>query len=226
MTKETVKNTTIKETIYNTLIQEISHGVYKPGQQMNEVEITSRFKCSRSPVREALRHMVSEGILVEYPNRGVFVRSYTAKDIEDIFDLRILLESYAITNCKKSINDELIAELLQLKSKIVKYMDMQTATDEYIEEDTILHNTIVKCCGNNLVIDTYKRIQYMIQQFRIYSLFSNARYINSIQEHVQIIENIISGNYEEANQINVRHLTLAKNAISHYLTEFDKVKRP
>ena len=60
-----------------------------------------KLEISRSPIREALRQLVSEGLAVEYPNRGVFVKTYTPKDIEDVFDLRILLESYAIMRSGK-----------------------------------------------------------------------------------------------------------------------------
>ena len=88
--------TTIKQQVYEILRDDICSGVYAPGQQIQETELSKKLEISRSPIREALRQLVSEGLAVEYPNRGVFVKTYTPKDIEDVFDLRILLESYAI----------------------------------------------------------------------------------------------------------------------------------
>ena len=83
--------TTIKQQVYEILRDDICSGVYAPGQQIQETELSKKLEISRSPIREALRQLVSEGLAVEYPNRGVFVKTYTPKDIEDVFDLRILL---------------------------------------------------------------------------------------------------------------------------------------
>ena len=94
---------TIKQQVYEILRDDICNGIYAPGQQIQEVELSKKLEISRSPIREALRQLVSEGLAVEYPNRGVFVKTYTAKDIEDVFDLRILLESYAIRRSGRNL---------------------------------------------------------------------------------------------------------------------------
>ena len=75
--------TTIKQQVYEILRDDICSGVYAPGQQIQETELSKKLEISRSPIREALRQLVSEGLAVEYPNRGVFVKTYTPKDIEE-----------------------------------------------------------------------------------------------------------------------------------------------
>ncbi|MBO4903216.1 MAG: GntR family transcriptional regulator [Lachnospiraceae bacterium] len=208
---------TLKQKIYETLKKEISGGVYSPGTQMHEQELAERFQSSRSPVRETLRQLVSDGLLVEFPNRGVFVKKYTAKDIEDIFDLRTLLENYAIRHI-----DNVSPENLRILNRALEDLEACHKAgnlEDYIAEDAKLHHKIVSMSKNNLVISTYERTADMMQQFRIYSLKSLQRFHESVDEHTQIIRALLDDDREEAVRINSKHLLLAKEAIITYLNE-------
>lgn len=207
---------TIKEKIYFTLKDEICNGIYAPGCQVQEQDIANRFGSSRSPVREALRQLVSDGLLVEYPNRGVFVKRYTAKDIEDIFDMRILLEGYALRQADENMTPGSIVMLNDLLGEL-KMHHGNGNLEQYITKDANLHHKIVAMCKNDLVISTYERISDMTQQFRIYSLKSHKRYEESIDEHTQIINCLLEGKPAEADRINREHLLRAKEAIIQYL---------
>lgn len=81
---------TIQAQVYNILKQNICDGVYKPGQRLLETEVAASLKVSRSPVREAMRKLATEGLVKEFPNRGVFVRQFSDEDIDHIFEVRIL----------------------------------------------------------------------------------------------------------------------------------------
>jgi DNA-binding GntR family transcriptional regulator len=80
---------------YNTLRAEIIEGVHPPGARVTEQEVAASAGVSRTPVREALRRLESEGLLRFVPHQGAFVTSWSDQDAEDIFDLRAMLESYA-----------------------------------------------------------------------------------------------------------------------------------
>ena len=89
--------------------------------------------------------------------------------------------------------------------------------NQYIEYDTELHQYIIKMSGNSLVMDIYKRIYSQTQQFRIYSLTTQKRFDNSIIEHKTMVENIFAGKWEEADEINRRHLALAREEIIDHI---------
>ena len=213
---QTTRIKTIKEKIYYTLKEEICNGTFAPGTQIQEQDLAARFSSSRSPVREALKQLVSDGLLVEYPNRGVFVRRYTAKDIEDIFDMRILLEGYALREAEANLTPGNIVILNDLLQELKENHEMGNLV-KYIDKDANLHHKIVALCKNDLVISTYERISDMTQQFRIYSLKSHKRYEESIGEHTQIISYLLEGNPAEAYRVNKEHLSRAKEAIIEYL---------
>lgn len=209
---------TVKQQVYKIIKDDIRNGVYKPGQQINEVELSNRLNISRSPIRESLRQLVSDGLAVEYPNRGVFVKRFSVEEIENIYDFRVLIESYAIEECSKLLNDQMIKQLNGFKRSL---NDLYNRGDleNYIDEDESFHHTIVDLCGNSIIIDAYDRVSSMNKQFRIYSLISKQRYDESIDEHTGIIDNILNGNYDEAIALNKVHLSKAKKTAT---TEIEK----
>lgn len=200
---------TVKQQVYQIIKNDIRNGVYKPDQQINEVELSNRLNISRSPIRESLRQLVSDGLAVEYPNRGVFVKKFSKEEIDNIYDFRVLIESYAIEECSKNINEKTVKQLNSFKENLTKLYE-QGDLDSYIEEDEMLHQTIVDMCNNSIIIDAYDRVNSMNKQFRALSLMDKKRFDESIEEHIGIIDNILNGNYDEAITINKVHLIRAK----------------
>ena len=215
-TKRTV--TTIREQVYQILRDEICRGEYPPGYRLQELELTEHLNVSRSPVREALRQLVSDGLLIDIPNKGVYVKEFTAKDIEEIFDLRVLLESYSIFhsmgNVTSTRQDQLLRILADMEAAYAKG-DLET----YIAVDEQLHMQIVQLAGNSLVNDTYERVRSMNQQFRVLSLMDPQRFKESLDEHRSIIHAIVNGDPHSAYSINSHHLRLACDAIKERLAK-------
>lgn len=201
---------TVKQQVYKIIKDDIRNGLYKPGQQINEVELSNKLNISRSPIRESLRQLVSDGLAVEYPNRGVFVKRFSREEIENIYDFRVLIESYAIEQCSKNLNEKMIKQLNSFKENLTKLYN-HGDLENYIDEDEMLHQTIVDLCGNSIIIEAYDRVNSMNKQFRVYSLIDKVRFDESIDEHIGVIDNILKGNYDEAIAINKVHLIKAKS---------------
>ena len=214
---------TMKHQIYQILKKEICDGNFPPGQWLQEKELAEKLNVSRSPVREALKQLVDEGLAIEYPNKGVFVKEFTVKDIEEIYEVRILLESYAIKNSVKTITTSNIRELMEILHKLTKEYEKSDLAS-YIETDTQLHQYIITLGGNSIVSDIYKRIYSQSQQFRIYSLTTKRRFDDSVIEHKQVVENICSGNWKEADRVNKIHLTLAREEIIEHFEATKKLE--
>jgi DNA-binding GntR family transcriptional regulator len=83
------------EQAYLTLRRRLTDGTYPPGSHLREEELAAQLGVSRTPVREALRRLDAEGWLRVVPNQGAFATEWSVRDIEEIFDLRALLESHA-----------------------------------------------------------------------------------------------------------------------------------
>ncbi|MDD5944578.1 MAG: GntR family transcriptional regulator [Clostridia bacterium] len=212
---------TMKHQVYQILKKEICDGALPPGKWLQEKELAEQLNVSRSPVREALKQLVDEGLAIEYPNKGVFVKEFTTKDIEEIYEARIMLESYAIKNSVKTLTSKNISELMGILERLVKfYNDNDLAS--YISVDTELHEYIINLSGNSIIVDIYKRIYSQTQQFRIYSLTTKRRFDDSVIEHKNMVESLVSGDWKKAAEINQTHLTLAREEI---IEHFEAKKR-
>lgn len=216
---------TISGQVYQIIRDEICSGVYAPGYWLQENELAARLSVSRSPVREALRRLAADHLVVEIPNKGIFVRAFTLRDIHEIFDVRVMLESYAIEHIYENLTD---ISRDGLADTLVHLKEAYTANDleTYIEYDTQLHNMIIRYAGNTLVEAINDQVSYLIQRFRSYSLKDRDRFDLSVVEHEQIVGFILDGRIEEAQYINCRHLERARDKIVDYINSLSNAGYP
>ena len=204
--------TTIREQVYKILRDDICQGVYAPGTRLQEVDLAENLSVSRSPVREALRQLAADGLLLEIPNKGVYVKEFTVKDIEEIYDLRVMLESYGILHSTGHITSIRRERLLGFLADLESFLQ-KGDLESYTSIDEQLHSHIVHLGDNSLINDTYDRVRSMNQQFRILSLMDEQRFRESMDEHREIVLALVTGDPQRADDINRHHLELARAAI-------------
>ena len=205
-------NQTMKDVIFNLLVEKISLGFYEDGKQLVELDLADEFNVSRSPVREAIRQLVTYDLAVSIPHKGVFVKRLDSKKITEIFEPRNLLENYGIMKVKDSDIDERKKRLDELKEKILNNRKI-AGNDFYIELDEELHNLLVDSGNNDTIVEVYHRNTCLVRPFRNKVLSDDKRLSDSIDEHVSLINAILDGNYEAACEINELHLNKALEVI-------------
>jgi DNA-binding GntR family transcriptional regulator len=114
---------TAQDLVLSALREAILSGVLEPGARLRQEELADLFGTSRIPVREALRALEYEGLVSSEPHRGFTVTALDADDVEEVYDLRILLESHALRLALPLLTDEDLADVEQL------YLEMTNATD-------------------------------------------------------------------------------------------------
>ena len=209
---------TIRSQIYQILRNALWRGEFTPGQRLQEVDLANQLHVSRSPVREALRQLAADGLVIEIPNKGVYVKTFTAKDIDEIFDVRLMLESYAIRRSPQNMTDGQRAHLMEIL-QMLEQTHESGDLDRYVVADDDLHKQIIQLGGNSLVDDLYYRVRSMNQQFRIRSLSSHNRFQDSVAEHQDLITALVTGEVERAIEVNSRHLALACSCIKEQLAQ-------
>lgn len=214
---------TIRNQVYEILKKDICDGKYRPGQWLQENELAARLSVSRSPVREALRQLGADGLVVEIPNKGVFVKKFTSRDIEEVFDLRVMLENYAISRMRDNLTNAGMERLMECLNELER-CHVKRDLRLYTQQDSRLHSLFIELCGNSLVASVYERVHSMIQQFRIYSLTSRKRFDESMTEHRDIVHCLLTRDAEEAKRINHLHLQLAKEKIIEHLTALEEAQ--
>ncbi len=209
--------TTVRDQVYEILKEDICRGLYKPGEKLQEIALAEKLNVSRSPVRDALLQLTSDGLAESIPNKGVYVRRFTAEDIAEIFDLRIMFEECAIKKISKGLSGKQKDELTSYKDRFTKEYERKDL-QSYTNADTEFHMSLVNMSGNKTMIKFYTSIKFMIEQFRILSLSVEDRYEKSYSEHIGTIDCILSGDIEKAIAINNKHLEATRAEILKILS--------
>jgi len=216
--KEIKPISTIKDQVYNIIRSGILDGTFQQGEWLQEQDLAKRFSVSRSPIRESLKQLVGDGLLVNIPNKGVFVKKLADHDVEEIYEIRIMFEQFAIYKTKNNLTRENKDLLLGIKRNLnTSYKKGNLKS--YTIYDNELHKTIIALSGNSVLADIENKIFGLLYPFRHLSLLNAQRYEESIIEHTEIIDSIICGNVDEAWRIDLQHLTKAKQSALKYIKD-------
>ena len=199
----------IQEQVYEALKNDILYGVLEPGTQLKETELAEYYSVSRSPIREALRRLCGDGLVELKPNCGISVRVFSSKYVEDILDLRVVLEGRGMERaCVDGMTDEEMAELLQLKGQIENAIRSCDTMElhEHMDIDARLHSLLNSLNHNQGMTEMWQRIVPVNVVVQRLSLKHDARALQSQEEHLQIIECLLKKDYVAANEINRLHL--------------------
>jgi len=133
--------------VYATLRLKIVGGAYQPGSHLKEDVLAMEFGVSRTPVREALRHLELEGLVHLEPHRGAIVQGLTAEDVLEIFDLRAVVEGFAAGQAARRMTNEAVAMLERVVAAHERALSMG-ATSHVSAHSVDFHSELIKAAGN------------------------------------------------------------------------------
>ncbi|MCQ6268384.1 GntR family transcriptional regulator [Fictibacillus sp. WQ 8-8] len=133
---------TLHQKVCSILRKAILQGEFKPGERLKQSDLADSIGVSRMPVREALRKLESEGLVVLEPHKGAIVKSIQVEDILEIYELRSQLEKMAVELSVEKLKDE---DVEQLKNLVVK-MESTNEVDEFVYTNIEFHQLLIKYC--------------------------------------------------------------------------------
>ena len=139
---------TLKLRVYEGIKQLILSGKLRPGQKLAERDLGERLKVSRTPIREALTRLVQDGLVESRPQRGHFVREVDAKTVEDLYDLREMLEKHAIRLAMRRLSEADLAELERLGRQLRRFDGDELQGEEELREGQRIHEIIARASRN------------------------------------------------------------------------------
>lgn len=190
----------------------IAQGLYPPDTRITEQEIATRAGVSRTPVREALRRLQSEGLLRFVPNQGAVVTRWSDADAEDIFELRALLESYGVRRAARRATDEQLAALRRLASEQLRAS--RGRGDDRLERIAALnsrfHQLLQDCAGSarlKTTVATLIEAPLVLQTLHDYSEEDLQR---SAGHHLEIVQALEARDEEWAASVMQSHVLAAR----------------
>lgn len=156
-----------KHYIYSELRRSIVTGCRKPGERLNLRALAKNFGCSIMPVRDALQMLNQERLITTKPRSGYFVTQLTLKEINDLFDLREILELAAIERAASRITDAQLEELENIHAGYTG--EDETSLERYADENQRLHCLIAEASGNKELVKAVGRIHDQLARFMVAS---------------------------------------------------------
>ncbi len=202
----------LRDIVFETLRKAILDGDLKPGERVMEVQLAEELGVSRTPVREAIRKLELEGLLVMVPRKGAYVADVSIKDVLSVLEIRASLEGLGASLAAERITDE---EVEKLKQSAEDFEEMHKANDRdgMVEKDTEFHSILLNASRNNKLLEIVESLGDYVQRFRViyFTEYSDSK--NIMDEHRKILEAITERDVEKANRASQDHI----ESIGNYL---------
>lgn len=209
----------LRDVVFNTLRKAILKGELKPGERLMEIALAERLGVSRTPVREAMRKLELEGLVVMIPRRGAQVANITEKDLNDVLEVRIALENLSIENACARMTEEQLAELWKAAKDFEATMAEEGNLVKLAEADVAFHEVIYKSSDNRRLNQVLNNLREQIYRYRVEYLKDEETRNLLVKEHEEIYEAIRNRDVKQAQEISYQHIENQREAIIRSIRE-------
>lgn len=187
----------LRDVVFNTLRKAILTGELKPGERLMEIHLANRLGVSRTPIREAIRKLELEGLVIMIPRRGAEVAQITEKGLKDVLEVRRALDALCAELACDRISEE---EKEKLKSACDGFEKATKTKDATViaQADVALHDIIVQATGNQRLIQLINNLSEQMYRYRFEYIKEESRHDNLVEEHRMIYESIVARDKEKA----------------------------
>lgn len=204
----------LTEQVYEQLIELLIAGELRPGDVITERRMAERLNASRTPIREALGRLESEGLVYKQPSRGVTVSPFSTEAFVDILNVRQLLEAEAARLAAGKIPAEKVANVRSALEALAQ-KDTPTLSEIWAVDD-LLHGEIADAAGNQLLVSMIRDLRRRTHVFNAYRNPMVPRF--SVEENTTLLDAVQSGDAERARAAMVEHIEHVKLAIIQRLS--------
>ena len=192
----------------------VASGVLKPGSWIDEQKLSEELGVSRTPFREAIRILASEGILRIEPRKGCYVTELTDQDLNEIFPLMAILEGRCAYEAAEKASEADIRSLESLHVRLKKYADAKNIDDYYVTNRKI-HEAIQSLAGNEWLTNMVNDLRRILNLSRHRSLHHKGRIEESCQEHLSIFEALKIRNAQQAEELMKTHILRQREVLKY-----------
>jgi len=202
----------LRDVVFNTLRQAIIKGELKPGEKLLEISLADQLGVSRTPVREAIRKLELEGLVVMVPRKGATVAGITKKHLMDVLEIRRALEELAIELACERITPEQLAELKATEKSI---KDAKDSEDSFAlsDLDEKFHEIIYSATNNPRLIQMLANLREQMYRYRLEYIKATDKRQKLVTEHNRIVKALDTKNAEIGRKAIRDHINSQEKAI-------------
>ncbi|MDF2532673.1 MAG: transcriptional regulator, GntR family [Clostridia bacterium] len=202
----------LREIVFETIRNAIISGDLKPGERVMEVQMAESLGVSRTPVREAIRKLELEGLVIMLPRKGAYVSDLSVKDLTEVMEIRASLEGLAAGLASIRIDEAEIEDLEVRALKFHKSIEDEDV-DVLILRDLEFHDAIFRASRNERLIQLNNNLIEQVQRFREIYHKKVHKSKETSKEHYEIVEAISNRDVDKAEKLARIHIENAEKSI-------------
>ncbi len=195
----------LREVVFQTLRNAIIQGEFQPGERLMEITLANKLGVSRTPVREAIRMLELEGLVVMIPRKGAEVANITVRDLKDALEVRMALEALSVRLACERITDEGKEELKKTCMAFKEAINSKLVP-AIVSCDEAFHNCIFDASGNKKLINMAHNLREQVHRYRVEYVKDFSYHDNLIREHDLITMAILKGDADTAEKVMNEHI--------------------
>jgi DNA-binding GntR family transcriptional regulator len=210
------KPSDLKNWAYETIKRKILDVEVSAGDQLRIESLAQQLGISRTPVREALLKLESEGLVRAASRVGFFVRGITKEDLHELFELREILESYAAEKAAVLVDEQDLDKLETYQKRAEKAISTGNRS-AFMDMEIEIHSLILKKAGNTRLMQMIESIKDLIHRERVLSLQSSENIEESFKEHQQIVDAMARKDSKQAGRLMRSHILSVRKRMLGFL---------
>lgn len=219
--RDTTADSSAAESVYEWVLAAIIDGRFSPGDIVSEVQVAQEMQVSRTPVHTAIRELVKDGLVVQRPNYRPVIASFSAHDVEEIFEMRILLEAQAAALAARRIDRVSLQRLRQAAQDVQSTPDASTLLQRWRRLDEDFHASIAVASGIRRLAADIGRYRMIHSALNRVCLAAD-QVPQALSEHLVILEALEDRQPDAARNAMTAHL---REWQAHYVSAFAKRDR-
>ncbi|MBU7435817.1 GntR family transcriptional regulator [Paraburkholderia fungorum] len=219
---ELIRPDTLRSQVENTIRDAIMAGRFRPGARLVERDLCERLGVSRTSVREALRKLEAEKLVTIIPHKGPMVATISADEVQDLYALRGLLESFAAREFARVASDEAIAEF-GAAAKELRAQATAGSRDGVLKAKSRLYDVLLSNCGNALISEMLNSLYSRINLLRATSLMAPDRLSISLKEIDRLYKALKARDADAAEAAAKLHVSNAQAAVMKVLAAMEQL---
>jgi DNA-binding GntR family transcriptional regulator len=190
----------------------IDSGELAPGTRLNEIELCNTMGVSRTPLREAIRSLATEGLIELQPNRGAIVSIVSQEDVTEILPIMASLEGLGGRLAAMHMDQSKIAQVRKIHDQMIShYRNNEVA--EYFETNRLIHELITEGSGNQTLVDTINSLSAKVRRARFTAQMTQKSWDKAVSEHEEMIASLEAQDPDRLEAILVQHIETKRATI-------------
>ena len=190
----------------------IDSGELEPGARLNEIDLCNTMGVSRTPLREAIRSLATEGLIELQPNRGASVSIISHEDVSEILPIMAALEGLGGRLAASYMSEEKIAQVRKVHDQMIShYQNREIA--EYFETNRLIHELVTEGSGNQTLVDTINSLSAKVRRARFSAQMTEESWAKAVSEHEEIIAALEAKDPERLEAILIQHVETKRATI-------------